>query len=167
VPTLTRTGAVDPEIGFTTALPEKAGEPVADAKLSEPVVKMASSADELSAGSEVGAVTPGKPVTPAQFPIGSATVPAADGLVGDVVVVGLEGFVTAVVVCAEEAGLPEVALDPEVAGAGLVSRGLLVDLDVPGAEDCAVEEPVAAGPAAVGPVARGSVDAEPVGTETT
>ena len=73
VPTFTRTGAVDPDVAFTSAVPPKAGEPSTLASLSDPVLKMASSTEDVSGGTEVGAVTPGNPVTPVHVPTGSET----------------------------------------------------------------------------------------------
>ncbi|MGC8472483.1 MAG: hypothetical protein ACP5PM_09355 [Acidimicrobiales bacterium] len=44
------------------------------ASSSDPVLKMASNTEDVSGGTEAGAVTPGNPVTPVHVPTGSETV---------------------------------------------------------------------------------------------
>lgn len=74
VPTLTWTGGVDVEVvevGFTSAVPSKAGEPAFVVRFRGPVLNRSLSFDEVRGGSDVGGVTPGNPVTPVHVPIGS------------------------------------------------------------------------------------------------
>ena len=73
----------DPHPGLTRAVPAKAGEPATEDRLSDPVLNMASSADELIGGTDVGAVTPGNPVTAAQVPMGSGRAGFEAGAAGD------------------------------------------------------------------------------------
>lgn len=70
VPTLTLTGAAEPDIGLMEPVAWKAGPPLAEAKLWVPVLMTATRVSELSGGVDVGAVTPGNPATPVQVPIG-------------------------------------------------------------------------------------------------
>ena len=125
VPTFTWTGAVEPTVAFTTAVPPKAGEPVCVVRLTAPVLRIASSTEELSGGSDVGVVTPEKPATPLHVPAGSGNVcavPAVGGVVGVVVApeVVLEPFVVEDVVVPAELVPPVFELvlvleaDPEV-----------------------------------------------------
>jgi hypothetical protein len=88
VPTFTRTGAVDPDVAFTSAVPPKVGEPLTSVSSSVPVLKMASSTEDVSGGTEVGAVTPGNPVTPVHVPTGSGiALPRKDAAADDAVLV--------------------------------------------------------------------------------
>jgi len=87
VPTFRWVAADDPAASSKRPVPAKAGDPATDARLSDPVLKTALSEEELSAGTDVGAVTPGNPVTPVQVPMGSGTTPFwAGGEAGDVAV---------------------------------------------------------------------------------
>ena len=92
VPTLTSTGFFELESDLTTAVPPKPGAPELVVRFKDPVLRSASNSDEVIGGSDVGAVTPVKPVTPLQVPTGSVTTELwaeddAGGVVPTVVVV--------------------------------------------------------------------------------
>jgi hypothetical protein len=128
VPTFTRTGAADPDVAFTRAVPAKDGEPPTVASPSDPVLKMASSTEDVSGGTDVGAVTPGNPVTPVHVPAGSETTLPRKGAAAD----ADAGLVAAL----DEAALVGPApCDDVVAGSALVA----VEAAVPVAEVAELE----------------------------
>ncbi len=123
------------------------------ASLSDPVLKMASSTEDVSGGTEVGAVTPGNPVTPVHVPTGSETAlpridAAADAGTGLAVVLAGAGLEVVLDVTALVAPAP---CGDVVAGDSAVAEGTAA----PVAEESELEAtalPLEA--------ARGELDAE-------
>ncbi len=123
---MTWTGDVDvgsAEVGFTSAVPSKAGDPAFVAMLSDPVLNIALSTEEERGGSDVGAVTPGNPVTPVHVPTGSVSPAVCADEAGEEVVPVWTGDVVAAVPVA--CGVTD--------DAGVVEEPC-TDVDVPGTD---------------------------------
>ncbi|MHB1851462.1 MAG: hypothetical protein ACYCU6_04695 [Acidimicrobiales bacterium] len=130
--------------------------------MSDPVLKMASSTEDVSGGTEVGAVTPGNPVTPVHVPTGSETAlpridAAADAGTGLAVVLAGTGLAvvlagTGLVVVLDVTALVAPApCGDVVAGDEAVAEGTAVPV---------AEEPELEATALPLEAARGELDAE-------